>query len=325
MQNRSTKSTEKQLYIRIEPAEEREIALNSLIKVLNAVNTAFENFIYAEVFSRYSEQTAALKKELKQLLAESKLFITGFDFNSFTLIISVDSNPSKNKYRVLTNLPELKKELFHLFNNTVFTTDLFEPDYVEKLIKKYSSKARISIFKPVYNELINKQDFVIYFKNEQAEVDNQWQETDDKAILSRLIPEPVKKVKDEVESYYQLVKTGEESDLFGRRSKYKKVLITETLKHDLYPYQVQKLKVNGKEVIFSRQLTATVSVKNGLYQIAFPELKISVQNERRENAEKAFNADLAALINRFEKGNWNSADAKAQILFFKLKEFIAEL
>lgn len=326
MQTSKPKINIKPLYISIKPAAVAAMVdTGSLVKVLNVLNASFEGIILAELTNRYHDQAAVLKKEIKLLLPETKLLIADFEFSSFTLAIAVDLSPAKNKYRVLTHLPALKEELFGLFRDTVFTADLFSAEYVDSITQQYSPKQRIGIFKSIYDDLINQDDFVFYFGNNKQKVDQRWFKTDDQAILSSLIPEPVKTIKGEVETYYQYVKTGEENDLFGKRAKYKKVLMKENGQHDVYPYQLQKLRVNGKNVVFSRQLTATVSFKNELYQITLPELQISVQDERRENAEKAFDADLAALIIRFEKGNWNSADPKAGALFLKLKEFIAEL
>lgn len=300
------------------------VDINSLAKVLTALNTSFQSLLQAEMNIRYSNPASGLKKELKQFILESKLLIADFNFSHFTLTIVPDLSASKFLYRKLNQLPELKLELFELFKNTVFSTQIFTSDFAEQMSKKYNAKERIAIFSPIYEVIINQNEFTFYFGNELLMINNRWFNTDDKALLSNLMPELVKKTKEQVETYYQYVKTGEESDLFGKRSKYKKVMVKEVLQHDLYPYQLRKLRVNRKNVLFSRQLSAEVTVKDGLYHISFPELQISEKNENRMEAEKAFDAALAALINRFEKGNRSNTDQKTQALFFKLKELIAE-
>ncbi|RYY07778.1 MAG: hypothetical protein EOP43_02225 [Sphingobacteriaceae bacterium] len=316
---------ENAIYISIKTVVKSQelVDINSLAKVLTALNASFQSLVQAEMNIRYSNPTSGLKKELKQLFSESRLLIADFDFNRFTLTIVPDLSVSKFAYRKLNQLPELKPELFELFSNTVFNTTVFTSAFAEQISKKYNAKERIAIFTPVYEAIINQNDFVFYFGNEPSLINNRWFNTDDKELLTNLIPEQIKKTKEQVETYYQYVKTGEESDLFGKRSKYKKVLIKEALQHDLYPYQLQKLRVNRKNVLFSKQLSAAVAVKDGLYQISFPELQISEKNENRIEAEKAFDAALAVLISRFEKGNW-STDQKTQTLFLKLKELIAE-
>lgn len=313
------------IYISLKTVAENQelVDINCLAQVLSALNTSFQSLLQAEMNIRYSNPASGLKKELKQLLSESKLLIADFDFSDFRLTIIPDLSTSNFPYRKLNQLPKLKSELFQLFRNTVFSTTIFTFDFAEQISKKYNAKERISIFTPVYEAVINQNNFIFYFGNNPDFINERWFNTDDKALLSQLMPELVKKTKEQVETYYQYVKTGEENDLFGKRSKYKKVLVKEVLQHDLYPYQLQKLRVNRKNVLFSRQLSAQVVVKDGLYHISLPELQISEKNENRVDAEKAFDAALAALINRFEKGNW-STDQKSQTLFLKLKELIAE-
>ncbi|MGI4022010.1 MAG: hypothetical protein ACRYFA_10925 [Janthinobacterium lividum] len=327
MQTGSIIPSEKAIYISIKTDVENSglIDINSLARVLAALNTSFESLLQAEMNNRYHNPTSGLKKELKQLILESKLLIADFNFSDFRITIIPDLAASNFLYRKLNHLTELKEELFQLFRNTVFSTTIFTSGFAEQMSKKYNAKERIAIFTPVYEAIINQNNFIFYFGNEPSSVNNRWFNTDDKALLTNLMPELVKKTKEQVETYYQYVKTGEESDLFGKRSKYKKVLIKEALQHDLYPYQLQKLRVNRKNIVFSKQLSAAVTVKDGLYHISFPELQISEQNENRIDAEKAFDAALAALINRFEKGNWSSTDQKAQTLFLKLKELIADV
>jgi hypothetical protein len=326
VQTSSINLTENTLYISIKTdrKSERMVDINSLSSILVALNTSFQSLLLAEMNNRYSRPTSAVKKEIKQLLQESRLLIAGFDFSNFAFKIVPDLSDSNFPYRNLNPLPELKSELFQVFKDAVFSTAIFTSDFVEKIAKKYNAKERIAIFTPIYGAIINQNNFTFYFGDKPTAINKNWLNTEDKVLLSKLLPELVKKTKEQVETYYQYVKTGEENDLFGKRSNYKRVLVKETLKHDLYPYQLQKLRVNQKNIVFSRQLSAEVSVKDGLYQISLPELQISEKNENRIDAEKAFDATLAALINRYEKGNWSRTDQKAQTLFLKLKELIAD-
>ena len=318
---------EKALYFRIEINSEqaRMIDTGSLVKVLNAINASFQGFMEAEIYSQYVDRASVVKKETKQLILETKLWIADFDFAAFTLTIIPDLSPSTYPYRVLNNPSKLKEELFLLFKDAVFSTDIFSSANVEQIGKKYKAKERIGIFKSIYDDIINQDNFIFYYGSNKAAVNKRWFKTEDKELLSCLIPERVKKAKKDVETYYQYVKTGEENDLFGKRSKYKKVLVKETVKHDVYPYQLQKLRIDQKEVLFSRQLSAAVTVEDNLYCIALAELNISVKNEHRADAEAAFDADLAALIVRFEKGGRSSVNQKEKMVFLKLQEIIADV
>lgn len=283
------------------PVNQVQVDTKMLASLLNVLNTSFESFILAEMFFRNSSIKQALKKEIFKLLAECRMLIQNISFNSFTLALDLNATAENEHYRTIKNVAELKRELFELYCTTVFNPDLFDTDFIELLSHRYSAKERINIFKPIF-DLSDQQEFTFYFGTEEKDVNQDWLGKHDLMLRSSLIPDVVKSSKEQVETYYQYIKTGEVNDLFGKRSKYEKVLIKENPKHDLYPYQVQKINVKGKKYTFSKQITALVSVKNSYYEINFPELLLSVTHENRSGAEKAFDMALAALILQLEKG-----------------------
>lgn len=299
------------------------IGAESLAKILLAINTSYYYFTEAEVKNSYSQQSAALKKETKLFLASTKLCVADINFAELTFALAPDFSPVNYAFKVLNNFVALKEACFNLFVDTVFTDVIFSADSVKRMTKKYSAKQRISIFKPIYEELINQENFMIYFGEVHQANQKTWIKTADQELITGLIPEAVNKTKESVESYYQLIKTGEESDLFGKRSTYKKVLIKETAGHDVYPYQLKKIKVGRNTVFLNRQLSAEVIVKTGLYHISSSELQIVVREQKRVDAEKAFDAALAQLIDHFGKGQLNGNDQKSKSVFLKLQELLS--
>lgn len=286
------------LYLRIETDAEPDT--NVLAALLNALNQSFQSFIQAELYFRNSDVKASLKKEINAFAAGCSLPICYFksDVNNLTLAVSINS--LNGQFRQLKNPAELKTELFDLYADTVFSTEIFSLPFIKKTAARYNAKQRIEIFKP-FADLAEKQQLRLFFGKEANAVSFCWKPADDLSLMSSLIPEAVKLPKEPVETYYQYIKTGEENDLFGKRSKYEKVLIKENPKHDLYPYQLQKITVKGKKYTFGKQLSATVSVKNNFYEISLPELLLSVKHETRIGAEKAFDAALSVLIVQLEK------------------------
>ncbi|RYE36175.1 MAG: hypothetical protein EOP42_04290 [Sphingobacteriaceae bacterium] len=285
--------------------------------VLTALNLSFHSFIVAELHFRNSEVKSALKKEITTFAAAFKLSIYKVEITKQNLKFSVGINQLTGSYRLLKDAADLKTELFALYADTVFSTELFSPDFIKKLSARYNAKQRIDIFKP-FADLTNQQQLLLYFGKAADAVNLLWQPTNDLSLISNLIPEAVKLPKTPVETYYQYIKTGEENDLFGKRSRYEKVLIKDNPKHDLYPYQLQKITVKGKKYTFSKQLAANVSVKNGLYEITFPDLLINVKHENRSGAEKAFDAAVAVMINQLEK------EQSPKNNLIKLKEILNE-
>ncbi len=310
----------KTLYLRVAAAQQGTMDAHLLAKILNALNLAFENFIRAEMNLAYAELKSAPKKEIKRLCAETGMLITGINLKNATLNFEVNTTPEKTPYRILKNVVELKEKMFGLFIQTVFHPKLFDPAFVLQLTERYAAKERIGIFKPIFDNL-SGQEFVLYFGSTEAKTDESWPANPDKEPMTLLIPEAVKQAKEKVETYYQYVRTGEINDLFGKRSKYEKVLIKENPKHDLYPYQLQKISLKDKTYQFRRQLTASVTVQNGLYQLQLPELLLSATGENRIGAEKAFDAALAALIRQLEKGQSNSPKETAALA--KLQSLLA--
>ncbi len=302
----------KTLYLRVAAAQQGTMDARILAKILNALNLAFENFIRAEMNLAYAEIKSAPKKEIKRLCTETGMLITGINLQNATLSIRVDATPEQLPYRALKDVVELKEKMFSLFIQTMFNPQLFEPTFVLQLTDRYAAKDRIGMFKPIFDQL-SGHGFVLYFGSNEGATDESWPVNPDKEAMSLLVPEAVRQAKEKVETYYQYVRTGEINDLFGKRSKYEKVLIKENPKHDLYPYQLQKISLKDKTYQFSRQLTASVTVKNGLYHLQLPELLLSATGESRIGAEKAFDAVLAALIRQLEKGQSNSPNEKAAL------------
>lgn len=302
----------KTLYLRVAAAQQGTMDARILAKILNALNLAFENFIRAEMNLAYAEVKSSPKKEIKRLCTETGMLITGINLQNATLSIRVDATPEQQPYRALKDVVELKEKMFSLFIQTVFNPQLFEPTFVLQLTDRHAAKERIGIFKPIFDQL-SGQEFVLYFGSNEGATDESWPVNPDKEAMSLLVPEAVRQAKEKVETYYQYVRTGEINDLFGKRSKYEKVLIKENPKHDLYPYQLQKISLKNKTYQFRRQLAASVTVKNGLYHLQLPELLLSATGESRIGAEKAFDAELAALIRQLEKGQSNSPKEKAAL------------
>lgn len=305
------------LYLKVIPANQVQTDTKMLANLLNAVNFSFESFVQAELISRNSTIKPALKKENNLFVAECRLLVQNIQVNDFTIVLQINTS-EENRYKAIKNVPELKQELFDLFVNTVFSPDLFTADFIKILSERYSAKERISIFKTII-ELVDQQSFHLSFGTAAATVNHDWPGKNDPVLRSSLIPEAIKSPKEQVETYYQYIKTGEENDLFGKRSRYEKVLIKENPKHDLYPYQLQKITVKGKKYTFNKQLSATVFVKNNFYEIGLPELLLNVKHETRSGAEKAFDAALATLIVQLEK---EQAQKSPNVI--KLKELLNE-
>ncbi len=306
----------KLLYLRINTDAEADT--KAFAAILYALNQSFNSFILAELYFRNSEIKPSLKKEIKNFAAEFSLLICEIKLNEQNLTFSVKINALCGEFRLIKNAAELKNELFDLYTDTVFNTELFSLAFIKKISSRYNAKQRIEIFKP-FIDVTDARQLHLYFGKTSNAVNFLWEIADDLSLVSSLIPEAVKLPKEPVETYYQYIKTGEENDLFGKRSKYEKVLIKENPKHDLYPYQLQNISSGRKKYVFTKQLSANVSVKNSFYEISLPELSLSVKHENRTGAEKAFDAALSALIVSLEKDQ----SSKNPVLV-KLKTLLSE-
>ncbi len=296
-----------------------------LARILTTLSSALESFLLAELMQRYSNPKPALKKEISRFASVTQLAITDVDLVHFVFTFEIARAGEEPAFRLLKSVSDLQQQLFALFLQTVFTAEIFNETHIEKLSKRYQAKERVRIFKPVYDHLINPvQGYQVFFAVKRSTAFKTWPLPEGREVWSGLIPEAGKKAAGQSETYYQYVKTGEINDLFGKRSKYEKVLIKESPQHDVYPYQLQKIRVKGKTYRFSNTLTASVKVENGLYRIALPELQLRASHLDRAGAEAEFDAALANLIGRLEKAD-GSMDAKTRAALLKLKELLVDI
>ena len=294
-----------------------------LARVLTALNSALESFLLAELLGNHSHPKPALKKEIGRFVAGTQLLLVDVNLEHFIFTFELAPTEQGPAFHLLKNIAGLSQQLFALFIEAIFTNQLFSEVHVNLLCKKYPAKERIQIFKPIYDHLINPgQKYQVLFAVEKEGLFQTWPFPEDMEIWSVLIPEVVKNKGEQGESYYQYLKTGEVNDLFGKRSKYEKVLIKEDIRHDVYPYQIQKISIKGKTYRFSHTLTAAVTVKDGQYRIALPELQLSVSHSGRAGAEKEFDSALARIVSQLEKAD-SSMDAKTRSAIAKLKELLS--
>lgn len=75
-----------------------------------------------------------------------------------------------------------------------------------------------------------------------------------------------------------------------------KFSLTQGFKDTLYPYHINKITIGNGVYFFKEELNADVSFKDGLFYIVYPDLKIVVWGDTREDAEEAFDFMLRHLI-----------------------------
>ena len=64
----------------------------------------------------------------------------------------------------------------------------------------------------------------------------------------------------------------------------------------LNPYQINKITIGHEAYFFKEELSANVSIKEGLFYVVYPDLHMVASGNTRENAEKDFNFIFRHLI-----------------------------
>ncbi|MEJ7681513.1 MAG: hypothetical protein WKG06_27415 [Segetibacter sp.] len=142
------------LYFKLEtgPIYGGAIDIESLAKVLKAVNTSFQNYFDAElrtIYQRHGKITAQVDKEIRALKEEAGLLVVDLKFASFEAAISPNSITTSSIFTYLKEPTKLKKNIFKSYEDEVFYSNLNDIKILNNFQKKFTREERAGIFKPL--------------------------------------------------------------------------------------------------------------------------------------------------------------------------------
>lgn len=148
------------LYFKLEtgPAYGGAIDIETLAKVLKAVNTSFQNYFDAElrtIYQQHGKITARVDKEIRALKEEAGLLVVDLKFASFEAAISPNSITSSSLFTYLEEPTRLKREIFKSYEDEVFYSNLNDLKTLNRFEKRFSKEERVGIFKPLEETVFN--------------------------------------------------------------------------------------------------------------------------------------------------------------------------
>lgn len=318
------------LYFKLEtgPKYGGAIDIETLSKVLKAVNTSFQNYFDAELRNIYQQQgkiTARVDREIRILKEEASLLIVDLKFESFEAAISPNSITSSSNFSYLQDPLKLKKNIFKSYEDDVFYSNLNDIKIVSELEKKFSREERAGIFKPLEETLFNSTRYKFKYGRSFEDLKRSFKVISPE-IEKRLIPPAVKPATSE-SLYKMYVITDGEMDLFGPKPKIKKWLATEKMEREDYPLQLFKVRHDDSEIILKEAITANVSYdeEEKLYYISYPNLNIMVWGKERAGADEAFQFSFISLIQNIYNEEDINLTKKAREIKKKLSALIDQI
>lgn len=318
------------LYFKLEvgPRYGGAIDVDTLTKVLKAMNVSFQNYFDAELRNIYhskgSKITAQIDKEIRALKDESKLLIVDLRFASFEAAISPDAITS-SAYAHIENPLQTKKKVFKSFEDEIFYSNLNDSRVIDKITKKFSAEERAAIFKPLEETIFHPTRYSFKYGKSFKDLKRSFKPLKEE-FEKRLIPTTTKPAQPET-LYKVYVVTDGELDLFGPKPKIKKMLATEKLEKAVYPLQIFRLKEDGTEVLLKNPITAEVRYddKENLYYITFPELNILVWGKDRSEADEVFKFAFISLVQNIYNENDKNLTREAKEIKKKLDTIIDQI
>jgi hypothetical protein len=293
---------EKSLYIKLSSNDKfgGAVDIESLSKALISLNLSYKNFLKIELEHKQNGPTTAkFKNELKILVDESQLLIVDLDFASFGAAVTPNT-VTHITYSSFRDIKKIKEESFGDYIADVIEGDFNNASFLSKISDKYSPEERNSIYRPIYDNIINQKSFTFYYGSNRLTAKKKIIKPSSAESLHKLIPPTLKDPKEEVlneEKMYAIyVTSSNENDLFGKKPKYTKVLATEKLDYAVYPYQFSLIEYDGTTILFKEQINSHVSFDEGLFHITLERFNVHAWGETRKEAEEAFDFSFCSII-----------------------------
>jgi len=314
------------LYFKLEtgPTYGGAIDIETLAKVLKAVNTSFQNYFDAElrtIYQQHGKITARVDKEIRALKEEAGLLVVDLKFASFEAAISPNSITTSSLFTYLKEPTKLKKSIFKSYEDEVFYSNLNDIKTLNNFEKKFTREERAGIFKPLEETVFHPTRYSFKYGKSFNDLKRSFKAISPEAE-KKLIPPSVKQSSPDA-LYKIYVLTEGEMDIFGPRPKFKKMLATEKMERADYPLQLFKIRYEDTEVILKEGINAAVNYdeEEKLYYISYPELNIMVWGKDREEADEAFQFSFISLIQNF----YNEEDANLNKKAKEIKKKLAVL
>jgi len=285
--------------IHIEPLKtvEKAAKVDSVIKVLSDIIKSYNNYIEVEFlknqgFVKIYERNI---KVLDSLRNELTLLIVDLNFSSFEAALApnvIESNSPIFKNEVL----EWKRETFDSYRDFIIMGDYNDPDYLHKVINRYTDQERLKIYQPLFSSIGDGKEYKLNIKNKSHKTIRtiiQPEKSKFDVYVPKIIADTESPVYSTAQVYLKIRKEGDTPKLNKRN--VKEILYYEELEHETYPFKPDIINYNRKVFILNKKLDCQVEFEDQHYIIKNTELDIIVWGQTREEVEEAFRFSFYSL------------------------------
>ena len=246
-----------------------------VIKVLSAYIASFKSYLEIKLQSENRSD-----EDVKDVVKNTKLLVVDTDFNSYHSSLAA-YNPS---------VPATIA-VFDKYKTDILDADMDNYSDMLRLRNSYTKEELNAIYNPIFLALSNNYSLKVKANNG--------------------IERKVKKPKKEFATYFKPIKTKvktEDTDkIFQifvqspdlKNISTKDIIYSSELLHETYPYTLDRIFYNNKQIFLHDTITCDVEYIDGLYFISYNDLKIEAWGESRKEAENAFDFTFYSLVLNF--------------------------
>jgi hypothetical protein len=296
--------------------------MSSVISVLVNINQSFQNFLEVEFFKNeeFVKAYEQNNKVLESLKEDLELLLVDVKFGSFeaAVVPNLISLPSLFN----DNVGIWKKETYEDYKENVLYADYENPDFLRKVMDRYSDNERNQIFKPLFSIVSAERSYKLnLIRLDRKTVFKQ----PSKELYDFYVPKLEKKVVAPSSEYktvqfYAQVRKGEDGYNLAKKN-IKQVYFFEELEHETYPFKPSSIVFENTAYDLHKRIECQVDFEDDMYVIQNQDFDITVWGQSREDAEFSFAFTFHSLYQKFaiEDDNKLSNDAK------KLKQNLLQI
>lgn len=293
---------EKAVNIKIEDKEHKyskAILTENIIDILQNVEGSYMNYATVNFIKELDLPKKNRKKTLASIKNNSKTLAVDLAFASFGISIVVDTR-IMNTIDQLPYSPELvefKSNLFENFKEEVLLADYNSPDFIDRIVNKYSEEERIQIYKPILNSLREKSKYNLSIADRDFKHVIKTFDPVTEITETKLIPIPTDSL--ELTDVF-LKRTLEVS---GGNSKRSQKILSENLTYVKFTMTFQTLNFQERTIYFIHPYEVEIIFDKGDFKIADQNLDIELSTTEFKEIEKIYSKQLIEKFNFLSSEN----------------------
>lgn len=253
-----------------------------VVKVLKAYIASYKAFLSIKLKTKLNSD-----EEVNDIISKTQLLVVDSNFNSYHSCLA-SYNPHSTT--VLS--------IFNEYKSDILETDMDSYSDMLRLRNSFSKEELNSIYSPIFSALSIRYNLNVKSnKGIERKVIKPRKE-----FATYFKPHKVNVKKEDTDKIFQIFV--QSPDL--KNISTKDIIYSSELLHETYPYTLDKISFDEKQILLHDTIDCNVEYVDELYFISYKDLKIEAWGESRKDAEEAFDFTFYSLVINFA----NEEDAK---------------